>query len=316
MGNCGFAMSDIVRQIGGDEWEKEMLALLGKRYSPGDFFEVPADDKGDLGMDAVGRDGVVYQFYAPQEPLSNKELKKKQKKKIYDDLKKLVDKQAEHKRVLGNITVSRWMLLVPRLKSKDVQAYANEKAEMVRATNCSYIAGDFEAVVNTDAILAVERNQLVNGVLTKLKINIPEPSLKQVDGWIKSEKGNELLDMLKCKLRKIPTLDSEQNLKEAANRYIKAFLRGQDLLSKLQREHPRMWENVKSTKRAFEHILVIRSDTSAEKADRRLLVELKEYESKLTSNIQSELGGENISQLVLEAVADWLMRCPLDFKEK
>ncbi|MEZ6081868.1 MAG: hypothetical protein R3C56_41200 [Pirellulaceae bacterium] len=41
---------------------RKIVALLYRRYPNGDFLPVPADDGGDLGMDGVGKDGVVYQI--------------------------------------------------------------------------------------------------------------------------------------------------------------------------------------------------------------------------------------------------------------
>lgn len=308
-------MDSAIRQVDGKAWEDEIVALLGKRYPPGDFFEVPASDKGDLGMDGVATNGVVFQCYAAEEPLTSQDRIVKQKKKVYDDLRKLVKNKSEHRRVLGDIKIRRWMLITANLKSKEIQAYANERATEVRKENCDYISSNFKAIVNSDKILAVERKSLINGVLNKLHLVIAKPTSDQIAKWNQSKDGSGLIKTLRGKLSRIPNLRNGKKLTHETERYIKHFITGQDLLRDLQDDHPVIWEAICAKKRAFEQILEIRSQTSTQGGENRLLEELTCYQQTLEEGFGDHLEDIHINQLLLEAVADWLMRCPLDFPE-
>jgi hypothetical protein len=302
-----------VRLISGDDWEREIIALLGRRYAPGDFIEVPADDCGDLGMDGIGRDGVVYQCYAAQEPCTNDDRKAKQKAKIYEDLNKLIKNQVEHKAILGGIAVKRWMLVVPLLTSKDLQAYANKRAETVRNSGCDYIASDFEATVSTDRFLSAERTQLVRGVLRGLHLQVDGPSQEEVDSWRRKTESVSLLAKLQEKLE---MLDGDFPVHELEMKYLNRYLLSNSLLENLESSHPQIYEVIVRTKNAFERLLEARCEVSMAAPNDTLLAELEFYGNELQNTLANDLDAEHVAQIAQGDVTDWLMRCPLRFNRR
>lgn len=303
------------RIVSGDDWEREIIALLGRRYTPGDFIEVPDTDRGDLGMDGVGRDGVVYQCYSPEEPCTNDERKKKHKAKISADLTKLTEKQKEHKEILGSIIVRRWMLVVPKLTSRDVQSHANEQAERVRQKACDYIASEFEATVSTDAFLSAERQQLVSGVLSRLQISIDEPSEESVSRWADDTESIALVTTLRRKLRMLARITPER-LQDMEHKYLHRYLLATGLLEKLKSSYPQIYEAIARTKNAFELRLTARSELCEDRPNVRLESELDDYERNLQKSIAADLDAEHITQIAQGDVTEWLMRCPLSFIEQ
>jgi hypothetical protein len=302
-----------VRIVSGDDWEREILALLGRRYPPGDFVEVPANDRGDLGMDGIGRDGVIYQCYSPNEPCSNSVRKTNQKNKIREDLNKLIQNQEEHQSILGGILVRRWMLVVPYLTSKDVQVYANAQADRIRAQICPYISNDFAAVVCTDSFLSAERSQLVRGVLSRLQLTVDEPSDGSVKTWSEQTASIQLVVALRGKLKKLVG-HTPGELQEIERKYLHRYLLADALQKNLEGTHPQIYEAIARTKNAFELKLQARSEICDDRPSVRLLAALEEYEDELQRCIATDLDEQHIVQIAQGDVADWLMRCPLSFK--
>ena len=56
----------------GEEWEQRVQLYLKRRYGPGEYVHLPAKHLGDFGIEGFSRDGLAYQCYAAQEPLSTK----------------------------------------------------------------------------------------------------------------------------------------------------------------------------------------------------------------------------------------------------
>lgn len=298
------------RSISGDDWEEEIVALLYRRYPNGDFLPVPADDGGDLGMDGVGRDGVVYQCYSPVEPLSNKDRTAKHQGKIYSDLNKLVERQDEHGDFLNSIVVKRWILIVPKLSSRKIQEYANKRAEVVRAANVDYIADDFEAIVVDGSFLAAERKALVNGVLRQLRLNIQNVDESDIEAW--SHGNAKFINNLRSKLSK---LEMPQNHTRASieHKYLHRYMVGRGLLDHLSGEHAELYELLVATKASFELELEQRSELSSMPGGERILDEVERFQCKLSEAVNGDLASQHVVQLCQEAVSDWLMKCPLDF---
>src|SRR2546430_2916401 len=87
-----------------EEWQELVVQLLYLRYPIGQFQPIPDRDRGDCGLEGFSRDGVGYQCYAVEEPVTTAELSKKQKKKITNDLLKLV-RYSDHLPGLLNPTI-------------------------------------------------------------------------------------------------------------------------------------------------------------------------------------------------------------------
>lgn len=301
----------------GDDWEKYIAALLGMRYAPGDFFVVPSDDHGDLGMDGVGRDGRIYQCYAPEnEPLQPGVRKKKLKKKITDDLTKLVQKQAEHRTILGNIIVERWILVTPILHSKDILAHANAEAAKTRTLGCPYICPSFEAIAVTEnEFLGAEKKRFIGSTLHRLNLIVDEVDQGNLDALKQDNSHSDLIGNLKTKLSKLKAVNTPQKLEQLEQKYLKAYLEGRGLLTSLQQNHASIYEAAVKAKRGFEKLLEARSSLSGDPGGKRILDELAAFNAQLEEYLGKLLDPETTAVLATEAISYWLMHCPLDFPD-
>src|SRR4051812_6267412 len=94
-------MTETVITWSGPDWQKHVLLLLKRHYGPGNFHEIPDQDRGDRGLEGFAQDGCAYQCYAAAEPLPIVDLRESQKRKITRDIKKFCDNSQILHKLLG-----------------------------------------------------------------------------------------------------------------------------------------------------------------------------------------------------------------------
>lgn len=134
----------------GKEWQEFAIGLLALRH---DHRLQPISDKGgDGGIEAWSGNGIVYQCYAAEGQPATAELAEKQKNKISKDIKKFHTNDAVLKGIIGEKKINKWILLVPRVASKSVIKFAQEKQVELRkeatARGLSYIDPNIEVYVH------------------------------------------------------------------------------------------------------------------------------------------------------------------------
>lgn len=148
--------------VDGQRWERYALQLLAAHYGPNEVQDVPADEGGDAGLDVlVPAQGIVYQCYAPREPLTSKDRYEKQRDKITADIKKLIeDPSGRVAAMLGEVELRRWVLFTPFFRRSDLIAHAQVKQREARDAGRPYVAGDFEIRIASDDMFPDARRRL------------------------------------------------------------------------------------------------------------------------------------------------------------
>ena len=96
---------------------------------------------------------------------------------------------------------------------------------------------------------------------------------------------------------------------------LRHFVAGQDALQQLRTKYPETFEAVVQRKAEQEHFLTTKSMLSTGAAIEVVQETLKETKTRYTDEVPG-ITTHTAEVLVHEAVADWLIRCPLDFIEK
>ena len=104
----------------------------------------------------------------------------------------------------------------------------------------------------------------------------------------------------------------QQARKEFHSRVLDWYLKGQDILDAL-RAHPDTYAKVKAAKSHRESFLVTGIVSGLTPQD-HLMQAVNELRAALEQEVH-ELHRFSSESLAFEAVADWLLRCPLDFPE-
>lgn len=304
-------MAPFIRGWEGNDWQEHVLRLLRSHYDPGQFQDVPDNHVGDFGIEGYSLDGCAYQCYAAQEPLSSNDRYLAQRDKITADLKKFVDNYVDLQKVLGATKVSRWILLVPHFDSASLVQHCQKKAAEVLAHGLSYVANDFKVVVSNDDMFAVVKTALKLRAIAGVEV-LPEALPKpDVDDWALGNTG--AVDALERKAKLLGTLKTPGMIAKFVKRQISHHLTGQEILRALHSQYGSVYEEVLKSKTTRENFLESRSMTATEMPPALLEKTLDDYIAELRSlEVVSPRTAEFLAH---EAVADWLIRCPLEFPE-
>lgn len=124
---------------------------------------------------------------------------------------------------------------------------------------------------------------------------------------------NEIVDNIRRKLERLDLVDPRRsNLIEAL---VKAYVIGQHELGNLYEKFPSVHKKVVQLKDAVEAQLALWAAGHSEAEGSLLRQTLQQYEAELTKDFASSLNSAMIKRLGMEAISDWLGRCPLDFQD-
>lgn len=295
----------------GTEWQDYCILLLQRRYSSGRNHSlqlVPDRHNGDLGIEAFSFDGAAYQCYAAQEPLSVNDCYEKQRDKLTTDLGKLKANETELVKMLGSTKIRRYVFMVHRHDSKFLVQHATTKATEVLSWGLSFIDPLFRVVVETDDDYAVER-KLIHDIPTPL-LETSVPSASEKGAWLT---GNSNLKLRAFnKLQKIHT--SEDTIEKVLDSLISSYLIGENTLDQLVSISPQMQRGVLSARAHKESLLVLEHPPGEIDRPSKLNEIANSFANSLDKDYP-ELGSMQTKTLAWGAIADWLMRCPLDFED-
>ena len=300
-----------VARLSGDDWEAWANQLLSHHYGPTDYQRVPAKDRGDGGIEGFCRSKrEAFQCYGCEEPISVEERYKKQRDKMTADISKFIENKSVLQALFGPLKMTRWVLFVPHFDSKEIVAHAAKKTKEVIDAGLSYVDDDFCVVVCQETDFAVARDQLINATTRGLKLQASPVTDEDVNAWTQS--NDVMLSVLKGKIDKLPTLHNQVQRDAFVLKVLHWYLSGQTLLDRL-REYPQVYEKVIETKSHREEFLAMGA-LHGSASNIVVLETIKDFKDTLKREAK-ELHEFCADQLAYEAVADWLIRCPLEFPE-
>ncbi|MFE9337282.1 hypothetical protein [Streptomyces sp. NPDC007063] len=291
----------------GDEWEQYCLLLARRYYGADQVQEVPARHGGDLGIEAFTFCGRAFQCYAPIEPLSTSERYDKHRDKLSTDLRKLSTKQKDLHQLLGDVKIANYIFLVPIFDSAQLVKHASVKSEEVRSKNLPFIADDFKVTVATDNIYAKERSEVLERLTTLVEI-VPTPP-GDVDNWM--DGNSQLAETVLEKLAKL-------NLSLASRRayleqLVNQFLDSENALTRLREKYPDQWEAATGARVRKERKLVLEYPPGSANSAADVTTIAKSLKEELARQAPA-LDDSFVDAMSWGSIADWLMRCPLDFE--
>jgi len=307
-------MSDVSARLEGDEWQDWATQLLQRHYPPGEYQAVPDGQSGDAGIEGFSLDGCVYQMYGPRSELNFKARHEGLRRKITEDTNKFVKNRAKLQSLLGGLKVKRWILLVPYFDSRSIVEHATKKTKEILGLSLDYVdATDFRVMVLNEDAFAVERSALLNGGRTSVRIEGVVIDADTIDAWSVEEANSELVRVLDEKISRLPTLTTPELRIRLRRDYVSHLLHGQNILEGL-RSYPDIWSTVRRLRSERERYLFSMCMTS-QAAPGAILKEAVETFIASIRECAPALALETVNAVPHEVIADWLMRCPLDFPE-
>lgn len=299
-------MKTSLGQMDGNAWEEYCQKLLRIRHQ--DYQKVPARFGGDLGVEGFTFSGLVFQCYCPDDNPFGKDLYEKQRAKITRDISKLI-RHADKISALGAGVIKEWHFLTPDYDSRDLVAHCRSKESEVRIKGLPAIHCDFRIMLKTDDDYIPERQTYLGAGGLRIQPSRDEPLLEELEEFLTSE--NEIVLNIKTKLGKLSLASGERA--SLTRELVTGYVVGRDELETINEKFPSMYSSVVHLKSARESQLKIRTLSCLDKHGTILFEILKEYEEKLNSEFSNSLSSALIARLSMEAISDWLGRCPLDF---
>jgi hypothetical protein len=304
-------MAATVHRLSGEEWQSLADLLLARRYGPAQYQKIPAKDSGDAGIEGFSLCGHAYQAYGLIEPVTTRLRYEKQRDKITDDIGKFINNKSKLSSLLGTIVISRWCLFVPFFDSKELVGHAASKTAEVKLANLPYVTPDFRVMVCDEDEFAAERDALINSGVAKLRITAPTATQEHIDEW--ADENDSLVTTLDGKIGRLPTCTDKAKRKKFRDRLIKHFLEGQNILEGL-RKYPTTYEKVVQVKNQRENFLATECMVATGSPADILQNALKAIREAVAHESIGVVD-HTAEAMSWEAVADWMLRCPLDFPE-
>ena len=304
-------MAAHIPRMCGEDWQNWANKILAVHYGPTEYQQVPDHDRGDAGLEGFTRgDGHAYQAYGCEEPISTADRYEKQRDKMTKDIGKFIGNQPTLTRIFGTVQITRWVLFVPHCDSKEIVAHASKKTDEVKATGLPYVADTFQVCICQQSDFSVAESQLLNSAQRQLHISAESPTPQRIAEWHEANQGPS--QVLADKLLRLPTLQSEDVRTKFHSQVLDWYLKGQEILDGL-RAYPDTFAKVKSAKSHRESFLVTGMVSGLPPQD-HLMRSVNDLREALEQEVR-ELHRFSSESLAYEAVADWLLRCPLDFPE-
>ncbi|WP_444906009.1 hypothetical protein ACJJIR_15415 [Microbulbifer sp. SSSA008] len=290
------------------EWEAHANNLLRERYTSADYIPIPDQHNGDGGIEGFSMDGHAYQMYCSENTTTMSKLYEDQRDKMTQDIGKFIKNTNKMKGFFGNLKIKRWILVVPKHKTKEIVIHATKKTEEVKKANLDYVDNDnFRVLVwDREEFKKEEESLLAAGIATlKLDpINVPEHEVVEFQ-----EQSPEFSEHMK---RKLGNLTSNANaIKRGQDRLTKYAIISQNMMSELKQDYGEYYEQIASiTAKRAEQLDIEAIDSNPE--TQKISYQTKILQEQLQSSCK--LHNDNLETISNGTVADWLMNCTLGFE--
>ncbi|GIH12484.1 hypothetical protein [Rugosimonospora africana] len=290
----------------GGAWQRLCMQVLHREHKE-KLVPVPDTSDGDAGLEAYTHCGLAYQCYSPREPLAVQQRYKKHRDKMTEDVGKFIDNQAKLKAMLGTIKIRRWILLVPVSDSKDINVHCTNQTTRLRQAQLSYADPDAFVMVQTLEHYQISYDAVVNSRLAQLHLPpLHDPDFSTVEA--------ALVGVMHRKLSKVPKLARLERRGRYVKRLLSSLLGGREQRDYIRDHYPELDGELEQLLNDLEERLDGEFILSDDPPERMLLRVMGDAEERVRRALPSIRDAH--ARAISEAqIADWLMRCPLDFDE-
>lgn len=302
----------------GDSWEEHCQILLKMKYEHEGYQEMTAHTNGDLGIEGFTRTGITFQCYCPDEEYDSATLYEHQRDKVTKDLGKLKVYKKQLLKFFQGIKIEKWIFLTPKVTNKELIAHCHKKAVEYREDKDlkDLLDESFDVLVHDENFYGKEIVKAKRILNQKININVSAPNEEEIIDWKNCQTSS--ISILDRKIGKIFEHLNEPDKYRNTNKYIdlqvRNYIKGQEILNHMQQTYSSAYDKQIGIKSA------IASNLEAE----ILITDLtpKELLKETFNNYKAALKEENFhdifefsvyNDLCQEAIASWLIDCPLDF---
>lgn len=292
------------------QWQHFCEVMLRQHYGAPNFYPVPDQDSGDLGLEFFTVDGTLFQCYRPEPGVDMAQYRKKIQNKVNQDLKKLEKNKVEIQKLLDDIIVRQWVLLIPENKSRKLISYCNGKKRDVISKSIPFIDPTcFTVKIETaDSYPAAQRYAL-NVEDTLVSIPILEIDDLTKNRWVSN--NSEFLANIERKSNALLSA-KEPRFNELV---IKKYIQIDRFLDRLRNDHPDLHALIEGSARAQLDELETTACLNSDKWDREFLEKVIERNKEAFAKYAKHMSDENTQALSFGYLSKWLAECYLGFAQ-
>ncbi|SFN38193.1 hypothetical protein SAMN04487980_1018111 [Streptomyces sp. cf124] len=293
--------------LSGAEWQALCTQVL-RMHHGADLVAVP-DKGGDHGLEAYTLTGHAFQCYSPEEPLTTLKRYQKQRDKTTEDVGKFIKNTAKLTKLFGeHVKINRWIIMCPQVDSKDLAAHCSSQTSRVRSAALEYADPDIHVICQTMEDYEISYKKVVNANLAKMHLPpLAQPNYSAVD--------SAHVATMHGKLAKVSVLRDQDRRNDYVQRLLTEYLHSQEFRSYIKDHYTEIHTLLESQLDDLEHRLVMEFVLDEGHAAAQLKKVLEETEKRVRFCAPDSSLGESRT-LAHGQVADWLMRCPLDFYDE
>lgn len=289
-------------------WENYFKDILRRFYGPSNMKDIPDSYGGDFGIECYSFSGHTFQCYLPEQSSDKEKLTKAQKNKIRNDIHKLTVKNTkEFTKLFEGMKVSRWILATPEYCDSDIALYCSAKSVKVRKLGLPYISDDFQILLQTESDYKSEVRALRQDVY-QLSLDFSHVDGDEAGDWI----SQNLIFLEKMDL-KLPKVVNQEKVGQSKAFLVGKYLGFQNLLDYLKTEWPDIHIKINALINNRRSYLESRFLTdSSKQPDGVIKSEIEKLQKDIIREIPT-LKKTDLELITWGVIADWLIRCPLDF---
>lgn len=308
--------------IDGESWEKLSISCYKMKYQSEHFQEVPAEHKGDGGIEGFTKSGVVIQCYCPNDSnYSRDDLYNHQREKVTNDIGKFINKtNAAVLKSLGLPCIKEWHFVVPEIKDKRIIQHIAKKINLVKDERSkepdffNYISEDFDIIIKTAEDFRVELTTILRSTLTDTKLSFAILQDPQID-WTTCE-----ADKVANVTRKLIAINPEfaenkEDLNELLEIYMSAYISGIELIERLGENFPDIRKDILELANQYKKHVRSKTLLNGDRSMNSIIFEeiSNDFREKLKTEFK-HINSASIMSLQMSLVAGWLADCPMEFK--
>lgn len=316
-------MLELIKQyMYGNEWEDLCNSCYRMRYQEQGYQKVPAQYKGDGGIEGFTKTGIVYQCYCPEKQYDDNELYNHMRDKMTKDIGKFIDIKYENVlKKLGLKDIKEWHFVVPEYKDKRILEHAEKKrAEVIKyrkenLKQCSFIKEDFVITIKTAEDFKLEISRVIrNNFGPKLDFTVLRED--KID-W--SLCDSKKVDNVKRKIRAVMNEvdEDDEDYLDMINIYMESYVVGIELMEKLRVEQVEIYEQVTSLVSSYKRKVQTKTKTNTDSSlNQKIFIEILDDFQKVLEEEFPYLTKSSIGELKDDMVSSWLADCSMQFKSR
>lgn len=295
----------------GNSWEEFCQVCLKLKFDKEGYQELPAWT-GDMGIEGFTRTGVAFQCYCPEEDYEPQTLYEKQRDKITNDLGKLEKNKVELKKYLNGILIQQWIFLTLMYKNKELVKHCLTKASEYKKKKLDILSPTFDVLIYDVDYFVAQIPIVIGTKIDRIEIDVDRDETNDIK-W--RETNISLVDNAISKHNKrVPDcINKEEKVNKLTDFTIGDFLDEQQLIVKWKELNPSDYEKflriVGDYEKTVETLCIINTDDNNALYE-KIKLELKE---KLKNGF-SYLEDITLDKLTKGVMADWILRCPINFE--